>query len=615
MEKIFKKSLALVLSAALCLTALVGCLTVSAADETTTPIYEMVGAEGKAGETVTVTANLQNIEGICAHHVKFTFAKELTVVSMHDVTRDKPVKFDTDVAEGENFQFKKSIDTNTGVTTVEDVNILNFVKSDNTYDEHTPSLTLTFSVKIADGTADGNYAVNVTATAADQGEAWVNTIDFRNSNVVVKNTVAPDHKFADTWSYDETDHWHACTVDGHTDVADKAAHEWNDGEITTEPTATASGVKTYTCTVCKATKTEEIPYKNITFGHTLQLKTIEPWGIYFNAIVRLSGKTIDYSTLKDYGVYVLRSDDVANDFDPTKVNVLTSEFSKKYDKSSSALSMIDNNTRIQLTYDESLYTYEMAKELFVMFYAEDEYGVMHYGDVKTRSMKSTIETYLNNSSSYNTETITLCEKMINMFEKTTAYREAHTGTSERNIVTPGKLGDYSFGANNNDVAYKFGHTMQLTTIEPWGITFNGIARLNNKAIDYSQCSDYGLIIYSDVNKKYSTAPTLQELLSETEASVYSKSNNGVVLGSNGFMSVDYAEGIYTYQMDNNLYASFYVVIDGKYYYGDVKTRSMVSVMDQYFNAAAGSYGQDLLDLLTAMKELYVATSEYRALYN
>lgn len=191
MEKIFKKSLALILSAALCLTALVGCLTVSAADETTTPIYEMVGAEGKAGETVTVTAKLQNIEGICAHHVKFTFAKELTVVSMYDVTRDKPVKFDTDVAEGENFQFKKSIDTNTGVTTVADVNILNFVKSDNTYDEHTPSLTLTFSVKIADGTADGNYAVNVTATAADQGEAWVNTIDFRNSNVVVKNTVAP----------------------------------------------------------------------------------------------------------------------------------------------------------------------------------------------------------------------------------------------------------------------------------------------------------------------------------------------------------------------------------------------------------------------------------------
>ncbi len=626
MEKIFKKSLALVLSAALCLTALVGCLTVSAADETTTttvPTYTVNNATGNPGGEVTVSADLTNLTEVCAHFLTITFPKGFDV---------KEVKGPTKVASGDDWvpgfgtlqeltaesggDYKKT-KTETE-TVIAFCDIINFKGAANESDNvSNPSIHYEFVVDIDKSVEIAEYEVGIAVTAAEQeNEKFIpgEEISKAAGKITVKAD-EPAHTYADAWSYDETEHWHACTVDGHTDVANKAAHEWNDGEITTEPTATASGVKTYTCTVCKATKTEEIPYKNITFGHTLQLKTIEPWGIYFNAIVRLSGKTIDYSTLKDYGVYVLRSDDVANDFEPTKVNVLTSEFSKKYDKSSSALSMIDNNTRIQLTYDESLYTYEMAKELFVMFYAEDEYGVMHYGDVKTRSMKSTIETYLNNSSSYNTETITLCEKMINMFEKTTAYREAHTGTSERNIVTPGKLGDYSFGANNNDVAYKFGHTMQLTTIEPWGITFNGIARLNKKAIDYSQCSDYGLIIYSDVNKKYSTAPTLQELLSETEASVYSKSNNGVVLGSNGFISVDYAEGIYTYQMDNNLYASFYVVIDGKYYYGDVKTRSMVSVMDQYFNAAAGSYGQDLLDLLTAMKELYVATSEYRALYN
>lgn len=616
MEKIFKKSLALVLSAALCLTALVGCLTVSAADETT-PAYAIgTDAKGKVGDTVEVIAEYTNISTVCGHYVTVTFPANFTVKEVYQAKESadgETYKLLTAYKEGseENWQYK--MDVVEGKTAIKSCDIINFFASEGS--EHnvtTGSLKFKFVVTIGEVVV-GEYPVTIAVEAASQDEMWITPVITNGKITVEANT--PAHTYADAWSYDETEHWHACTVDGHTDVADKAAHEWNDGEITTEPTATASGVKTYTCTVCKATKTEEIPYKNITFGHTLQLKTIEPWGIYFNAIVRLSGKTIDYSTLKDYGVYVLRSDDVANDFEPTKVNVLTSGFSKKYDKSSSALSMIDNNTRIQLTYDESLYTYEMAKELFVMFYAEDEYGVMHYGDVKTRSMKSTIQTYLNNSSSYNTETITLCEKMINMFEKTTAYREAHTGTSERNIVTPGKLGDYSFGANNNDVAYKFGHTMQLTTIEPWGITFNGIARLNNKAIDYSQCSDYGLIIYSDVNKKYSTAPTLQELLSETEASVYSKSNNGVVLGSNGFMSVDYAEGIYTYQMDNNLYASFYVVIDGKYYYGDVKTRSMVSVMDQYFNAAAGSYGQDLLDLLTAMKELYVATSEYRALYN
>ena len=36
-------------------------------------------------------------------------------------------------------------------------------------------------------------------------------------------------------------------------------HSWNEGEITTSPTCENAGVKTYTCTVCNETKTEEIP--------------------------------------------------------------------------------------------------------------------------------------------------------------------------------------------------------------------------------------------------------------------------------------------------------------------------------------------------------------------
>ena len=35
-------------------------------------------------------------------------------------------------------------------------------------------------------------------------------------------------------------------------------HEWNEGEITTAPTATADGVKTYTCKTCDETKTENV---------------------------------------------------------------------------------------------------------------------------------------------------------------------------------------------------------------------------------------------------------------------------------------------------------------------------------------------------------------------
>lgn len=52
----------------------------------------------------------------------------------------------------------------------------------------------------------------------------------------------------------------------------KTAHAWNDGEITTPATCTTTGVKIYTCTVCRETKTETIAKKS----HTLEtIVTVE----------------------------------------------------------------------------------------------------------------------------------------------------------------------------------------------------------------------------------------------------------------------------------------------------------------------------------------------------
>ena len=53
---------------------------------------------------------------------------------------------------------------------------------------------------------------------------------------------------------------YTCTVCKETKTEAIAAlgHKWDDGKVTTEPTCTAAGVKTYTCTVCKETKTEAV---------------------------------------------------------------------------------------------------------------------------------------------------------------------------------------------------------------------------------------------------------------------------------------------------------------------------------------------------------------------
>ncbi len=50
-------------------------------------------------------------------------------------------------------------------------------------------------------------------------------------------------------------------------------HSWNEGEVTTQPTCKDKGVKTFTCTVCNTTKTEEVPAK----GHTKVIdQAVEP---------------------------------------------------------------------------------------------------------------------------------------------------------------------------------------------------------------------------------------------------------------------------------------------------------------------------------------------------
>lgn len=65
------------------------------------------------------------------------------------------------------------------------------------------------------------------------------------------------HTLGTDWGSDATGHWHECTVCH--EKADQAPHTWDGGTVTTAPTSTKAGVRTYTCTLCKQTRTETIP--------------------------------------------------------------------------------------------------------------------------------------------------------------------------------------------------------------------------------------------------------------------------------------------------------------------------------------------------------------------
>lgn len=74
------------------------------------------------------------------------------------------------------------------------------------------------------------------------------------------------HRFSTEWSKDENSHWHAAVCQHTGEVKDRAPHEWDAGVVTTAPTETSNGIKTYTCGVCKATKTE--PVSKLDHTHT-----------------------------------------------------------------------------------------------------------------------------------------------------------------------------------------------------------------------------------------------------------------------------------------------------------------------------------------------------------
>ena len=102
-----------------------------------------------------------------------------------------------------------------------------------------------FAAYTFDATKEADYALELYVKTADAPH--VHTWDEG------KVTTEPTCTKAGVKTY-------TCTVCKETKTEAIAAlgHKWDDGKVTTEPTCTEAGVKTYTCTVCKETKTEAV---------------------------------------------------------------------------------------------------------------------------------------------------------------------------------------------------------------------------------------------------------------------------------------------------------------------------------------------------------------------
>ena len=66
------------------------------------------------------------------------------------------------------------------------------------------------------------------------------------------------HAYGAWTTLDNKQHVHTCTCG----ASEKANHKWNTGKVTTDATCSSEGSKLFTCTDCKATKTEPIAKKD-----------------------------------------------------------------------------------------------------------------------------------------------------------------------------------------------------------------------------------------------------------------------------------------------------------------------------------------------------------------
>ena len=156
-------------------------------------------------------------------------------------------------------------------------------------------------------TVEATSKITKDATCEEKGEITYTSAEFKNTAFTVQTKTEEidplghdlqhhEAKAATCKEEGNIEYW-TCErcgkffrdADGKTEITEadtvlaKTEHSWNEGVVTTEPTCTEPGAKTYTCSVCGETKTEEIP----ALGHKWAFKSFE-WiqnGETYSAVV------------------------------------------------------------------------------------------------------------------------------------------------------------------------------------------------------------------------------------------------------------------------------------------------------------------------------------------
>ena len=135
---------------------------------------------------------------------------------------------------------------------------------------------------------NGSTTQSYTITFNDEDGKVLQTGKYEEGTDVIAPAlpaVTHDDEKHYTYSWDKEVVSPAAADATYTRVKTGAAHTWDEGVVTKEPTTTETGIKTYTCTFdgCGATKTEELPKKEETHVHKYTW-TYDDSALYYNKL-------------------------------------------------------------------------------------------------------------------------------------------------------------------------------------------------------------------------------------------------------------------------------------------------------------------------------------------
>lgn len=197
-----------------------------------------------------------------ADSVSLTDSKAVLATFMFKIVNDQPITFSIDNTQSDPYE-TYTLGTIANGGKVEEYKTYAKVSE-------TDVPTLDF---MGENEYNGTVGKNYTITFVDADGQQISSAEYKEGTAIVPPSLpATTHDDAQhyTYAWDKEVPATATANGTYTIIKTGAAHTWDAGVVTTEPTTTTTGVKTYTCTFdgCGATRTEELPKVEETHVHT-----------------------------------------------------------------------------------------------------------------------------------------------------------------------------------------------------------------------------------------------------------------------------------------------------------------------------------------------------------